>query len=94
MIKLLAMSLFVVIGAAVGAAFYHLTSHSLADNRKIPLVLCLVLGVMGAFAGIWIADLADIHMIGNVIDNILFATVGSALFLGLNLLIRSRGQRS
>ena len=85
MIKLLAMSLFIVVGAVVGLLF-----HRMIGNNNLPLPLCMGLGVIGAFVGIWLADIADLHLIGNTIDSIIFAAVGSALVLVLNLLIRGR----
>lgn len=83
MIKLLAVSVFIAVGAITGVLFHKLTA-------KLSITNCLLLGVAGAFAGIWIADIADVHMIGNVIDNIIFAACGSTLLLSLNAIIRSR----
>lgn len=85
MIKLLAMSLFIVVGAVIGFIF-----HRLVGNSKLPVHLCMALGVFGSFAGIWLADLADLHFIGNVIDGLLFASAGSILVLVLNSIIRRR----
>ena len=83
MFKLLAMSLFIVVGAVIGFFF-----HRLADQGNLPVHLSMALGVFGSFAGIWLADLADLHFIGNVVDSLMFATAGSLLILTLNSLIR------
>jgi len=85
MIKLLAMSLFIVVGAIVGLLF-----HRMIGNRNLPAPLCMGLGVIGSFAGIWVADIADLHLVSTTIDGIIFATAGSTLVLALNLLIRGR----
>lgn len=87
MIKLAAMSLYIVVGVVIGGLFYRTYGPD-----KLTLPLCLLLGVLGAFAGLWIADLADIHLIGNVIDSLIFSSVGSALLLALNLLVRNRNK--
>jgi len=81
MIKLAAMLVFVMVGAVIGALFYRLFSH-----HKLTLPLCIGLGVLGAFAGMLLADLADIRLVGNMIDALLFSSIGSVLLLGLNLL--------
>lgn len=85
MYKLLSVSLFIAIGIIVGSLFYKYYKR-----RTLPLAICLVLGVLGAFAGLWISDLADLRLIGNVTDGVIFATTGSVLLLGLNLFLRGR----
>ena len=72
-------------GITVGGLFYKYYSRG-----TLPLTICLVLSVLGAFAGLWISDLADLNFIGNVTDSIIFATAGSVLLIGLNLFLRGR----
>ncbi len=85
MIKFAAMSLYIIVGVVIAGIFYKTY-----EPNKLTLPLCLLLGVLGAFAGLWISDLADIHLIGNVIDSLIFSSIGSALLLGLGLLVRGR----
>lgn len=85
MIKLIAMSVFIAVGAIIGSIFFRFF-----PNEKITLPLCIGLGILGAFAGMLLADLADIRLVGNLIDGLLFASAGSAALLGLNLLMRRR----
>jgi len=87
MIKILAMSIYIVVGAIVGAAFYTLMKK-LKASSQLNLWLCILIGVMGAFAGLLLADLADIHMFGNVTDSLISSSLGSLLLLALNSLIR------
>lgn len=88
MIKLAAMLVFVAVGAAIGSLFYKLIGH-----QKLTLPVCVGLGVLGAFAGMLLGDLADIRLVGNMIDGLLFSSVGSVLILGLNLLLRPQNKR-
>ena len=83
MIKLLAFALYVVIGVIIGSAFYKFYGQ-----RTLALPLCWVVGILGAFGGLLISDLADVHLIGNVLDSIMFASAGSAALLLLNLIAR------
>jgi len=83
MIRFLAMFLFVAVGLIFG-----ILSYKLSDGRRASLPICLILGVMGAFAGMWLADIAEIRIVGNLIDSLLFASLGSTVVLGLNLLLR------
>lgn len=85
MIKLIAMLLYVVIGALIGGLFYKYFA-----NQKLTLPICIILGIMGSFGGLFLSDLADIRLVGNLIDSIIFSTIGSFLLLGLNLGIRGR----
>jgi len=87
MIKFLAMSIYVVVGVVVGVAFYTL-AKKLKASSQLNLWLCILIGVMGAFAGLLLSDLADIHLFGNVIDSLVFSSIGSLLLLTLNSLIR------
>ncbi len=80
MIKLLAMSVFGVTGAITGAVFCRVA------NTGISQPMCIGLGVLGAFGGILLADLADLRLIGNLADGLLFASAGSILLLCLNWL--------
>ncbi len=82
MIKLLAMSVFIVVGAVIGGLFYRKFG-----NDKLTLPMCLIIGILGAFAGLWIPDITDIRLVGNLVDSLLFSSIGSALLLGLNLVI-------
>lgn len=83
MIKLIAMSVFIAVGAIIGFVFYRF----LASGR-ISLPICMSLGILGAFAGMLLADLADIHLLGNLLDGLLFASIGSAALLALNFFLR------
>lgn len=83
MIKLLAMSVFMAVGAIIGTVFFRIFA-----NERFTLPLCIGLGILGAFAGMLLADLADIRLVGNLIDGLMFAAIGSCALLGLNLLIR------
>ena len=77
------MSVFIAVGAIIGGVFFRFFA-----NDKITLPICIGLGVLGAFAGMLLADLADIHLAGNLLDGLLFASLGSAALLGLNRLLR------
>lgn len=85
MIKLLAMSLFIFVGAAIGSLFYRLFGH---HNLSLPM--CIGIGVLGAFAGMLLADLADLRLIGNLADALLFSSIGSITLLALNRLLRRK----
>lgn len=89
MIKLAAMLLFVVTGAVIGVLFFKL-SFKLWGQHRLTLPLCIGLGILGAFGGLLIADLADIRLVGNLIDGLLFSSIGSAALLGINLAFRAR----
>ena len=89
MIKLAAMLLFVVVGAIIGILFFRL-SLKLQGQQKITLPLCIGLGIIGAFGGLLLADLADIRLVGNLIDGLLFSSIGSIVLLGINLVFRSK----
>ena len=85
MIKLFAMSVFIAVGAIIGGVFFKRFARG-----SISLPLCIGLGVLGAFAGMLLADLAEIHIVGNVVDGLLFSSLGSAALLGLNLVLKRR----
>jgi len=87
MIKILAMSIYIVVGAIVGMLFYTLVKR-LKTSLQLNLWLCILIGVMGAFAGLLLSDLAEIHLFGNVTDSLIFSSLGSLLLLTLNSLIR------
>jgi len=89
MIKLAAMLLFVVVGAVIGVLFFRI-SFVLWGQHKLTLPLCIGLGIIGAFGGLLTADMADIRLVGNLIDGLLFSSIGSALLLGINLIFRSK----
>jgi len=91
MIKLVAMSLFIVIGVVIGLLFQRFIA-SYKPNYILSAPLCIGLGIIGSFAGILLADIADLRLIGNVIDSIIFASIGSTLLLTLNLLVRSNSK--
>jgi len=81
------MSIYIVVGAIIGTAF-HTAVTKLASNSHFNLWLCILIGVMGAFAGLLLSDLANIHLFGNVTDSLIFSSLGSLLLLTLNSLIR------
>ncbi len=83
MFKLIAMSVFIAVGAIIGSLFFRYYA-----NNRVSHPLCIGLGILGAFGGMLLADLADVHLMGNLIDGLLFATLGSAALLLLNLLLR------
>ncbi len=89
MIKLAAMLLFVVVGATIGILFFRYFLKP-SGQQKITLPLCIGLGIIGAFGGLLVADLADIRLIGNLIDGLLFSSIGSVLLLGINLVFRNK----
>ena len=93
MIKLAAMLLFVVVGAVIGILFFRLSSKLPGQYRStqpLTLPLCIGLGILGAFGGLLIADLTDIRLVGNLIDGLLFSSIGSTLLLGINLVFRTK----
>lgn len=93
MIKLAAMLLFVVVGAVIGILFFRLSSRLSGQYRSaqpLTLPLCIGLGILGAFGGLLIADLTDIRLVGNLIDGLLFSSIGSTLLLGINLVFRTK----
>ena len=89
MFKLIAMSVFIAVGAIVGSLFYQLTGRKTLSRPH-----CIGLGILGAFAGLLLADLADIRLLGNLLDGLLFSSIGSLALLTLNLLLRSKNQSS
>lgn len=89
MIKLAAMLLFAAVGAVTGVLFFKLTSR-LTGQQRLTLPLCIGLGIIGAFGGLLIADLADIRLFGNLIDGLIFSSTGAALLPAINLLVRSK----
>ena len=89
MIKLAAMLFFVAVGAVVGVLFFRL-SFLLWGQHRLTLPLCIGLGIIGAFGGLLLADLADIRLAGNLIDGLLFSSIGSAALLGINLALRTK----
>lgn len=89
MFKLIAIFVFIAVGAIVGKLFSQLIA-----KQKIPRSHCVGLGVLGAFAGLLLADLADIHLLGNLVDGLLFSAIGSLALPALNLLLRSKNQSS
>ncbi len=85
MIKLLAVSVFIAVGVIIGNIFFQLFPHN-----RISRPLCMGIGVLGAFAGMLLADLADIRLVGNLIDGLLFSAFGSAALLAINLILKRR----
>lgn len=87
--RLLAPLMFALIGLLVAALFSRLF-----PGRSPGFRINAVLGVAGAFAGLWVRDLLDIMDGGPLLGALLAALAGAVVFTGavniLGLLRRSR----
>ena len=86
MLKLAAASIFIVIGGLIGYLFQRFVR-----TRTAP-ALWVVIGILGAFCGIWIPDLADIGRRG-IIGSLLFPALGAIVLLVANLLAERLRER-
>lgn len=82
--RLIGLVLFVIVGVLSGWLV-----HWILGRNSSGLGANMIAGVVGAFAGLFVKDLADIQLTGNVTGALIFALVGALLVAGIvNLVLR------
>ena len=80
--------IFVFVGVLVGIGTTYLFKNPL---RMAPNI---ILGIAGSFFGLWLRDVADLSLGGNLTGALLAATVGAIILTGIvNLVLNSTQQR-
>jgi len=72
--KFIAMSPFLLVGIFVGLLINHLFK-----NSRLSKFSSIILGITGAFIGLFLKDIFDWHFIGNYSGAAVVAFVGAAL---------------
>lgn len=87
--RLLGPYIFVLVGLLIGCATTYLFTSN--PMRLIPNIL---LGIVGSFFGLWIRDIFDIDIGGNLSGALLAAAVGALLLtVPVNIFYSMRHQR-
>ncbi len=82
--RLLGPYIFVFVGVLIGIATTFLFKNPM---RAVPNIL---LGIAGSFFGLWLRDILDLHLGGNLSGALLAASVGALVAtVGANLLFNS-----
>ncbi len=82
--KLLGMSVFVLVGILCG-----LFVDRILNRYSKGKALNVVMGIIGAFSGLYIKDFTEIQIIGNFTDAIMFSFLGALIVtFMLNLIFR------
>ena len=72
-------------GVVVALGFIKLT-----DTDEYNPAIAIALGIVGAFLGMWTADITDTQIGGNVVNSLIFSMAGAAVLLTLFYLFGKR----
>ncbi len=85
--KLIGSGLFIIIGI-IAAIFI---THRFGE-KSAGYAVNIVVGIVGSFAGLWLKDLFDIQLLGNLSGAAIFSALGAFLCLiPFNLIYRVSG---
>ncbi len=83
--KIIGSGLFIIIGIVTGVLVHHMLG-----NKSTGVVPNVILGIIGAFAGLFFKDIFDIQLLGNLGGAALFSFIGALLILvPVNLLLNA-----
>jgi len=83
--RLAGITLFALVGVAIGLLAYRILGH-----RRITPWQSVLAGIAGSFAGLWLADIADIRLFGNLFNSLFFAACGALIVVPLTALFTAR----
>ena len=87
--KLIGSGLFIIIGIIAAI----IVTRGFGD-KSAGLTVNIIVGIIAAFCGLWIKDLLDIQLLGNISGAAIFSILGAFIALiPLNLVYRASNNR-